>query len=90
MRIKISMVATSGTLAVARPNPSNGMFKLFCKSNSTIYSEISNVAGQIIEKSTNRPTNNIIEFNKANLEKGLYNLKVVDENETVMLKIIIN
>ena len=72
------------------PNPSNGVFKLLCKSNSLIYCEITNVAGQIIVKGINQPSNNIIDFNKVNLEKGLYNLKIVDDNETVILKIIIN
>jgi hypothetical protein len=36
------------------------------------------------------PNNGTIEFSKTNLTKGLYNLKIIDDKETVVLKIIIN
>jgi hypothetical protein len=65
-------------------------FKLLCKSNTPLHCEITTVTGQIVIKETMIPNNGTIEFSKTNLTKGLYNLKIIDDKETVVLKIIIN
>lgn len=36
------------------------------------------------------PNNNSVDFNKTYLGKGLYTLKIIDEKETVILKVSIN
>lgn len=72
------------------PNPNNGMFKLICKSDAQIHYALTSITGQIIEEGTLSPNNGAIDFNKTKLSSGLYTLKVIDEKETVIIKVSIN
>jgi len=72
------------------PNPNSGSFELLCKSDELINCELISSTGQLIEKNTYKPTRNIIKFNFNSLDKGFYSLKIVSNNETIVLKVIVN
>jgi hypothetical protein len=72
------------------PNPNDGTFRLNCNSKESIKCELYDVSGRIIESGNYKPAGNSILFNFDYLPKGMYHLKVINNEKAVTLKIIFN
>lgn len=72
------------------PNPNLGNFSLLCYSSLPILCELIDLSGRLIFSRKYSPVENRVQFHLSHLPKGVYNLRVVDDNKVSVLKILIN
>ena len=73
---------------VIYPNPSTGIFSIRNSQNKNIDLNVFDLTGKLIKKETNL-SNNLIELNLSNLDKGIYFIKLSIDNTTKIQKIIL-
>jgi|GEM_PF-4008964 len=69
------------------PNPNNGQFVVETPSSSNVTISIVNIQGQVVYNTTVVSTKTVVNLNSFN--KGIYFVKLVSNNETVIRKIIV-
>jgi len=71
------------------PNPNNGICKLKCPNNSSLIYELADVSGKINFSGFIKPSDNSFEFNFSGISKGIYSLKLISENNSKIIKMVI-
>jgi hypothetical protein len=70
-------------------NPNNGVFQLRSINNKPLFCSLLDIEGRIVYNENIKPTNYTYNFNFSAVSKGLYTLRVVNDNEVLNLKLVI-